>query len=246
MVNITDIVYVWFSRTYQPGFEWVAFVHEGAWMLVFSILIAMLVVLFFFRGNLNFLSQNSFLQRLALLWIVQNFILCVSVGIRNFYYIQHMGLAYKRIGLLFYLFLVAVGLITILIKVYGKKTMHFLLKVNGWVAYTLLVLSALINWDVLILNYNLKHRDTVPVDVEFLLEMHPSVMPILEANSAALSSIRPPLQRNDVATPGSNWVSQYLDQEKQQFLATDAQYSWLSWNLADQQLRQYLHTKTPQ
>jgi len=109
-----------------------------------------------------------------------------------------------------------------------------------------LVLSALINWDVLILNYNLKHRDTVPVDVEFLLEMHPSVMPILEANSAALSSIRPPLQRNDVATPGSNWVSQYLDQEKQQFLATDAQYSWLSWNLADQQLRQYLHTKTPE
>ncbi|TAD92467.1 MAG: DUF4173 domain-containing protein [Bacteroidetes bacterium] len=246
-VNITDIVYVWFNRVYQPGFQWVAFVHEGAWMLVFSIWVAMLVVLFFFRGNLNFMWQNGVLRSLTLLWIVQNFILCISVGIRNFYYIQHMGLAYKRIGLLFYLLLVAVGLITIIIKVYRKKTMHFLLRVNGWVAFTLLVFSSLVNWDLLIVNYNLKHRGSVPIDVEFLLDMHPSVIPVLEANAQALGSLGQPLRIGGyTTTPNANWVLQELQFQKERFVETQARYSWLSWNLADQQLHQYLHSKTPQ
>jgi len=243
MVNITDIVYVWFSRTYQPGFEWVAFVHEGAWMLVFSILIAMLVVLFFFRGNLNFLSQNSFLQRLALLWIVQNFILCVSVGIRNFYYIQHMGLAYKRIGLMFYLLLVAVGLATVAIKVLRLKSLHYLLKVNGWVVYVLLVLATLINWDVAIVRYNLQHRRSVPLDVEFLLTMHPATIPILEAHAAEISSLSGPIGRNR-AISDTNWVAQYLQEEKEAFLAEQTGKTWLSWNWADWGLMKELAAPT--
>jgi hypothetical protein len=123
--------------------------------------------------------------------------------------------------------------------------MHFLLKINGWVAFGLLVLSATIHWDRVILNYNLKHRQTVPVDVAFLLDMHPSVLPVLEANATVLSGVPGPQSRVVGPHVGGNWVNERLKREADWFLQTQSQYTWLSWNWADHRLKQYPQSKTP-
>jgi len=60
IVNSIDIYWVWFN------FEWNGqylkqFVHEGTYLLIFSILLSLILTLYFFRGNLNFLKKNRWL-----------------------------------------------------------------------------------------------------------------------------------------------------------------------------------------
>lgn len=150
LVNTTDILYVWFSFKYTPDMDLTKFVHEGAELLVASIMSAMLVVLFFFRGNLNFFSKNKYLKIVAYIWIAQNAILAASVCVRNIYYIQHWGLAYKRVGLFIYIFLVIIGLISIVIKIQKRKSSYYLWRVNAMIAFAVLILSCCVDWDYLL------------------------------------------------------------------------------------------------
>ena len=50
--------------------------------------------------DLNFYQKNKWLRYGAYAWLFQNAVLVVSVLFRDYYYIAHMGLAYKRIGVL--------------------------------------------------------------------------------------------------------------------------------------------------
>ncbi|HEY0977772.1 MAG TPA: DUF4153 domain-containing protein, partial [Flavobacteriales bacterium] len=105
VVNVIDIHWLWFGYTVPEGGSLKEFVHQGTWLLVVSILLGMAIILHLFRGNLNFHPRKEVLQRWAMLWLVQNFILGISVCLRNSYYIGFHGLAYKRIGVMVFLLL---------------------------------------------------------------------------------------------------------------------------------------------
>jgi len=106
LLNLLDIWNVWLNFEEKTAAQRSAAVHEGTFLLIFSILLAMLVLLYYFRANLNFFPNNRFLQKIAYLWIGQNAVLATSLLIRNVRYIQDFGLAYYRIGVLIFLLLV--------------------------------------------------------------------------------------------------------------------------------------------
>ena len=106
------------------------FVHEGTWLLVFSVFLSAAIALFFFKGNLNYFSKNKWLKRLTIVWIAQNLVMVISVMLRNYWYITYFGLAYKRIAVLFFLLLTMIGLITIIIKILNKKSSYYLWRVT--------------------------------------------------------------------------------------------------------------------
>ena len=240
LLNITDIMYVWTGHNYKPGDNWVEFVHEGAEILIGSILLAMLVLLFFFRGNINFLHKNRLLKTLAYIWIFQNMILAVSVFIRNYYYVIHMGLAYKRIGVFVFVAMVFVGLLTVFIKVSNSKTTYYLLRVNGWAAFAALVLASTIHWDMLIAKFNLARKDSIPVDVEFLLTLSDRTIPVLNANRDFLARQQTPLQRGYYKDYTAGSPVYQLELRKEEFLRNYSKHSWLSWNMADEAVYTYL------
>ena len=134
-INCIDMVYVWFGFQYKNAGNLADYVHEGTGMLIFSIVLAMVVLLFFFRGNLNFYKKNKWLRWGSYVWLLQNMVLVISVLLRDYYYILHDGLAYKRIGVLVFLVLVLFGLVTIFIKIRQIKTSYYLLRVNAWFCY---------------------------------------------------------------------------------------------------------------
>ncbi len=239
-VNGVDVAYLWLGFSYHAGFEWVGFVHQGAEILVVSILLAILVVIGLFKGNINFYAKNIWLKRLAFLWVLQNAFLALSVGLRNYYYITHMGIAYKRIGLFVFVALVLFGLLTVAQKIYLRKTNYYLFRINAWAGLTALVICACINWDVMIANYNLGNKDKLIVDVQFLMTLDESAFPILDANKDFLALPQNKNQadyylRYDVAIS-----MQALQQRKAQFLTEQKKYTWLSWNWADAQTKKYL------
>jgi hypothetical protein len=240
-INAIDVVYVWFGFTYTPNLNLKEYVHEGAGMLIFSIVLAMLVLLFFFRGNLNFYKKNQWLRYGAYGWIFQNAILVVSVLLRDYYYIQHMGLAYKRIGVLVFLSMVLMGLITVFLKIHQKKTAYYLLRVNGWFAIVLFVVASCVHWDETIARYNLSKKETIPVDVEFLLTLSDKALPLLAANPDVLDKkIDPPYDAANYRYLTAPVPRQQFEERVRQFNAAQKKYSWLSWNKADEEVKKQL------
>lgn len=178
--NIVDIIFLWFGFEFKEGMNLSKFVHEGTYLLILSILLSMAILLYIFRKNQNFYSKSKTLKVLSYAWIFQNLILAISVGVRNYHYMEYYGLAYKRIGVCIFLILVFFGLITFFIKIMRKKSGYFLLKFNSWAMYLLLIISSLFSWDTIITKYdvaNLKEPD-----YEFLVQMSNKALPYLDIN----------------------------------------------------------------
>ena len=133
----------------------------------------MTIIIYFFRGKLNFYSKNQFLKTLAYIWIGQNALLAASVLMRNMQYINSFGLAYKRIGVLIFLILIIIGLATMVQKVAQRKSFFYLLNANSWATYIVLIFATSISWDTYITNYNLKFKE---VDFIFLVQDRKSVV----------------------------------------------------------------------
>ncbi len=206
----------------------------------------MAILLFFFKGNLNFYKRNKWLKYGAYAWIVQNAMLVSSVLLRDYYYILKHGLAYKRIGVLFFLLMVLVGLITVFLKIWSRKTNYFLFRVNAWAGIVVLVLATTIHWDELIAGYNLKRKNTVDLDVPFLLSLSDKTLPLLDTNMVALQK-----RENDTRVVNVNdgqpacdtcFIEQ-LKQREKQFVQKQKDLTWLSWNYADAYTKQYFEKK---
>jgi hypothetical protein len=232
IANILDIVYVWFSFEKRSAPELSQFVHQGTSLLILAIILAMVVILWFFRGNINFLSENKFIKQLVFAWIIQNALLTFSVGMRNFHYIQAYGLAYKRIGVFFFLVLVLYGLWTVKNKVQGPKTFFYLLQKNAWFFYFTLLAFSGVNWTIAITKYNLQRASEHGIDTYFLLHRMPSQnLHILFDNKEKLFSNSPSGKAN---------ILESLEQKKKWFLYSQKNYSWKSFNFPDWKNERYL------
>ncbi len=188
ILNVMEINLVWF------GFEWKGhflkgFVHDATYLLIFSILISITVVWYFFRGGLNFYPKNRFLKLLSYAWILQNGILVLSVAIRNYWYIYHFNLAYKRIGVMLFLVVTLYGLYTVFIKVRKRKSAFYLFKANTFVLVLVLTLSSLINWDTLIAKYNFSHAQEAFLHLDYMADLSDKALPYLQTTLPELETI---------------------------------------------------------
>lgn len=165
---ITDVIYQFSIEDFRAS-TLSSQVHNGINTLIGSILMAILIILYFFRGSLNFYTRNKTLKNLAYLWIGLNSILIILISIKNNQYIDIFGLTYKRIGVYIYLILTLAGLTTTFLKVSKHKNLWFLLRVNTNVAFAILVVSSFINWDYNITSHNLKHAKKI--DIQYLINL---------------------------------------------------------------------------
>jgi len=156
-VNGLDFYYLIILKKLPDGMSLSKFLHNGTNALIFSILLAVVIILFYFRGFLNFYKNNFWLKTLSCIWIVQNIILIISVAQRNSIYIAEYGLTHKRIGVYYYLALCVIGLATTAIKIYAQKSNWFLFRKNSWIFYTVMIVSCLIDWDSVITKFNIQN-----------------------------------------------------------------------------------------
>jgi len=214
---------------------------------------AMMVIVYFFRGNLNFYSKNKTIRLLAYLWIFQNMFLVCSVLLRDFHYINALGLTYKRIGVLVFLLLCSIGLVTVYIKVAQQKTFFYLCKVNGLIWYILLLVFGFVNWDPFIASYNINNRETINLDLDHLTDLSDKALPLLNKNKVIL---RKYLHNSDYAYKWSSDTTNLakkptdaeqilafekdLNQRNSAFKTRYNETSWLSWNFRDWQTMQFL------
>lgn len=243
VVNVIDISWVWVGFEVPVGSSLKQFVHEGTWMLIISILLSMLILLHLFRNNQNFYRRSKSLKYLARVWVFQNLVLGISVFLRNYHYISYHGLAYKRIGVIVFLVLVLVGLITLAIKIRQQRSFFYLARVNSWAAFVVLVTMSMVDWDSFIVRTNLRHANPAEIDIDNYLAMSDKVLPLVYANIDRVTLQMAAHRGNPV-----RWVDnldpvrfrEALDAKRDRFLKRYAEQQWQEWNWADERIKKAL------
>lgn len=160
LLNVMLLVFIG-TYNYEQFFEVVektnlsADTHERVNAVIFSILMAVGVILFYFKGSFNFDEKASALKKLAKVWLALNVILIVSAIIKNSEYVSFFGLTYKRLGVYAFLILAIIGLIVSFQKIAKQKTNAFLFNQMIWYFYGTILLCSYVNWGSLITNYNI-------------------------------------------------------------------------------------------
>ncbi|MBX2828780.1 MAG: DUF4173 domain-containing protein [Flavobacteriaceae bacterium] len=242
LLNILDVYWVWFNFEWN-GYTLKEFVHEGTYLLIFSILISISVVLYFFRGNLNFYKKNKLLRYLSYAWLIQNAVLTLSVGIRNYHYIEHFALAYKRIGVFLFLILTIIGLYTVFQKIKLKKSAFYLFRTNALALYLVLTISSLPNWGRIIADYNFSHAQESYLHLDFLSTLSDKSLPALDVSYPKLKEIdtfQKSKFQNDRNKVSATAYYRTIQQRKSTFKNKWESKNWLSWNLAEYKAYQSL------
>lgn len=232
-VNIIDVIYVSAGAELPEGIGHSEFVHQGINALIASLVFAILLVLYFFRGRMYDHPKFKVITSLALLWIAQNIIMVYFNSVKNFNYIDEHGLTYKRIGVYIYLLLTTIGLVIAAWKVYGKKTNWFLFRKTGWAFYMVMVISIFFNWNMIITEFNIKKwKAGHDIDIHYLYQLGDSNLPTLIENGLVLADY------GESEYMSTNLVySENLNDRIEDFLYNLKNESdWRSWNFENQRV----------
>ncbi len=246
VMNVLDIWNVWFFFEWN-GLYLKQFVHEGTWLLIFSILISIVIVLYYFRANLNFYPKRKLVLNLAMLWLAQNALLAISVGIRNMWYIHHFNLAYKRIGVYAFLLLTLFGIVTVIIKIRQRKTHQYLFHYNSLAAYAILICLGLFNWDKIIASYNVQHSGKAFFHPEFMITLNSSALPELKISAARTNEIENAQSEQFEFSRNYMSLDDYKSRVEERCLDFVNGYpliSWQGWNYADHQAYKELKSQS--
>ena len=160
MLNLMLLVFI-ATYNYEQFFEVVeksklsSDTHERVNSVIFSILMAVGVIAFYFKGGFNFDKEAIWLKRLAKIWILLNGVLIVSTITKNSEYVSFYGLTYKRLGVYAFLILAIIGLVYSFLKIIKQKTNAYLVNQMVWYFYGTVLLCSYVNWGNLITNYNI-------------------------------------------------------------------------------------------
>jgi hypothetical protein len=131
--------------------------HGNVYAVIFSILTAILVVMYFFSGSIFQLRQIRTIKRLAFAWIGLNAVLA-GIGIyKTILYISSLGLTYKRVATMEFLVSILLCLGLVILALVWKKGNEWLMERCLFVCYGLFIGFNLIGWDRQVVAYNYRH-----------------------------------------------------------------------------------------
>jgi hypothetical protein len=222
VVNMLDVQFLLLGSVLPEGMTHSELVHEGIDSLITSIIVAVAIILWYFRGEQNFTKGNT-LKVLAYVWIAQNVVMVCFNAYKNGLYIEESSLTYKRIGVFVYLLLATIGLILTAIKIKNTRSNWYLLKTNVTAFYIVLLVSCFVNWDLLITRFNIEQSETKkkPLDVQYIALLSASVIPDLYQWMDAHKGAYEPYLKEMVNVK----IIDLIEDRK----STD----WRSWNMED-------------
>ncbi|PUB28168.1 uncharacterized protein DUF4173 [Elizabethkingia sp. YR214] len=133
--------------------------HERVGAVIFSIIMVIFVIMFYFKSSFNFDPKAGLMKLLAKVWIVLNTVLLFSAMMKNTEYIVNYGLTYKRLGVYAFLILATIGLCITFIKIHKKKTNAFLFNTMFWFFYATVLVISFVNWGGIVTRENMKRKD---------------------------------------------------------------------------------------
>jgi hypothetical protein len=170
-VNTIDVVYLWAGRKLPSGVTPSAFVHQGVDSLIVAVILSAILLALVFQQT-PAVSRWLPLRLLGLLWIAQNLILLAGVTLRVKMYVEDFDLTLMRINLVFFLALVAAGLVLQAFALGRQKTLGWLLRSNLLAAFCLFYGIQFIDTPAIVADYNVslweKSGGSRALDINYL------------------------------------------------------------------------------
>jgi hypothetical protein len=160
-LNIIDVHYLLLKGELPRGITYSDYVHSGVGAVILSIMLAIAVISYYFRGHINFDNKSKYIKALTSLWILQNIVLILMAALKNQLYIDAYSLTFMRIGVHYYLAFSVMGLLLTLYKIYSRKDTWFLFRSTSFGIYIALILSCVFNWNTIVTRYNLNNSKEV-------------------------------------------------------------------------------------
>lgn len=151
-------------------------VHSGVYASMVSIILAVVIIAIFFRGSLNFIKENGTLKILTYVWIGLNALLIGSIFVKTSLYISQYGLSMKRIGVVVYLALCLIGLVTAYFKVQHRLNFVYLWRRNLAISFVIVCIFSLVNWSAIVTDYNLNNDFVDNKQLERLLPQNALIL----------------------------------------------------------------------
>ncbi|MBI1305646.1 MAG: DUF4173 domain-containing protein [Bacteroidetes bacterium] len=186
-VVFADLWYRFYARSLPPELTLSEYVHQGVFSLVISILLATFLSV---RLNTSDANAETGIMRYGIYsFLILNCVFVIQNIFRNSDYINHFGLTEKRIAVYFYLAFCFIALIITFIYLGKKAGVFRFYKILGNTAFALVVAASLLNWSVVIVNYNLKHTGTEQIgyDFDYMLSLNRAVLPLLIPHEPEMS-----------------------------------------------------------
>lgn len=133
--------------------------HERVNAVIMSIIMAILVIMFYFKSDFNFDPKAGLMKILAKIWIFLNAVLVLSAAVKNYEYIISYGFTYKRLGVFAFLLLSLVGLALTFLKIQKKKRNAYLFNTMAWYLYGIILGCSYINWGGLVTSQNMDRKN---------------------------------------------------------------------------------------
>lgn len=224
----------------SSNFRYSRFLHSGVSSLITSIVLVIILVSVLFRGQLNF-QQSKKMKVIAEIWLLLNLFVVITTVIKNYEYIIHWGLTYKRIGVYIYLLLAAIGLIFTGIKIAKTQTVWLLIRRTSFAFFICFTLCGFVNWDRMIVNYNLTALSADQIDFYYLSDLEDEAYPALMDYYAAHQNIA--LERMTY----ENWDILFTryDQLRTHLKLKRDETTWRSYTYYEDHLSQRLESVYP-
>lgn len=178
IVNTLDI-FVILSNKLPEGVTYAEFVHQGFYLLILSITIAVSIIIYFYRGGINFLKESNQLRLVSYIWIAMNIALVIITAYKNGLYVEAYGLTYKRITVFISLLCSLIGLTLSIRKIKVPTTNWNYFNLLTRYAFIAAIAITAIPYDYMITHYNLQQSNTT--DFEYLMSLtHPDFNKISE------------------------------------------------------------------
>jgi uncharacterized protein (UPF0333 family) len=232
LVNVLDIQFQFGGELLTSNISYSDYLHQGIFSLILSIVLAIAIILWYFRGSQNFAKHKS-LKTLAYIWIAQNLIMLLSAAYKNNLYIYEYSLTYKRIGVYVFLLCTIAGLILTFIKLINKHSNFYLVKANSLVWYVILVMAVPFGWDKMIAEFNIYQAQTKgkEPDLIYLASLSYQAFPSLlkyqfDKNPESFTSPQINYYNN------GNYAQHMLYNKLVKFAQDENNFDWQTYNLS--------------
>lgn len=178
--NSLDLAFLWSGAVLPGSMKMKDYVHQGAYPLIVTALLAALFVLVTLRPGSD-TATRPLVRRLVSLWIAQNVLLVASSVLRTLKYIEAYMLTELRIAALAWMGLVAAGLMLICWRLLLEKSPAWLINTNAAAALVVLAIASIVDLGAVAAEWNVRHAreangNGAPLDVCYLRRLGRSAL----------------------------------------------------------------------
>jgi hypothetical protein len=220
--NLVDVAYLWMSFELPSGMTYAEFAQKGSYRLIVAVVLAALAFTVAFPDHSMQLCDRL-TRRLAYLFVLQNLFVLASAARRLGLYVEVYGLTRFRVSVVFWMLLVAVGFITILVRLWGQRPLITLFRQNAVTTLLLLTAVSLANIDGWIADWNVDRYEqgsSIAVDLRYLASLEAAALPAI----ARLTQVASEKNDDETAASARRVLSRRLRDE------TTHRDQWRTWS----------------